>query len=293
MHQTILVSGIACLIAAIVGGGLKAFQIEIPVVNSPVRQTILGAVGLAMIGIGLSQPFSVRNGTGSAAEDSQSPSPAEAREKALAVQCTAEPAAVSAGNQARIRVRVVTEQGRPVPHAQVRIRSGGGQFSGPEAPVATGQTNEEGLFVVQWQAPASPQSGYEFDVAATKEGFDRSEGRCRMSVSTEDPPSGGAISVQCTVEPHAIAAGGQAAIRILALTERDEPVQGARVKISSGGGWFSESGTTTEVGQTGENGVFATQWRAPDPAARAYGMSVRVNKEGFTEGNGKCNVPIE
>lgn len=293
MHQTILVAGIACLIAAIVGGGLKAFQIEIPVVNSPVRQTILGGVGLAMIGVGLLQPFSVRSGAGSTSEDSPPVSSGGDLEKALAVQCTTEPSAIPAGGQGRIRVQVVTEQNSPVSRVQVRIRSDRGRFSGSKATAVAGQTGEDGIFIAQWQAPEAPRDVYELDVMANKEGFPGSEGTCRVPISTQETPTGGAISVQCTVEPHAIAAGGQAAIRILALTEQNEPLEGAHVKIASGGGWFSESSTTTEVGQTEESGVFETQWRAPDPAARAYGMSVRVNKEGYTLGEGECNVPID
>ncbi len=49
MYTTLLVTGLACLIAAIVGGGLKAFQIEIPVLQSQTRQLILAALGIALI----------------------------------------------------------------------------------------------------------------------------------------------------------------------------------------------------------------------------------------------------
>lgn len=293
MHQTILVAGIACLIAAIVGGGLKAFQIEIPVVNSPVRQTILGSVGLAMIGVGLFQPFTLREGAGSASEEASPPSVDGDPERAIAVQCTAEPSTVSAGGQVRIRVRVVSSQNTPISNARVRVRSEWGRFSGGEPTSVTGLTDENGVYIARWQAPETSQEVYEFEVTANKEGESESEGVCRVSGSSQEPQTGGAIDVECTVQPHAIAAGGQAAIRILALTERNEPVEGARVKISSGGGWFSGSGTTTEVGQTGENGVFATQWRAPDPAAQAYEMSVHVDREGFTGGEGTCTVPIK
>jgi len=46
---TVLVSGIACVIAAIVGGGLKAFDIEIPHFKSLKRQALLGLFGLVLI----------------------------------------------------------------------------------------------------------------------------------------------------------------------------------------------------------------------------------------------------
>lgn len=45
MGATLLSAGIACIIAAIVGGGLKAFGIEIPALASGRRQAALGAFG--------------------------------------------------------------------------------------------------------------------------------------------------------------------------------------------------------------------------------------------------------
>lgn len=50
MEQTLLVAGIACVIAAVVGGGLKAFGIEIPALESGVRQGALGVLGLVLLG---------------------------------------------------------------------------------------------------------------------------------------------------------------------------------------------------------------------------------------------------
>jgi len=104
---------------------------------------------------------------------------------------------------------------------------------------------------------------------------------------------GGQVRVRCTTNPQSIPAGGQVEIRILAFTEQNTPVSGANVSIESGGGWFSVSGTTTEIGQTDFGGVFVTQWKSPNPAASGYGMGVTVTKKGFTEGRSQCNVPIQ
>lgn len=49
MQNTLLVSGIACIIAAIVGGGLKAFSFEIPVLKSGIRQASLGMLGAILV----------------------------------------------------------------------------------------------------------------------------------------------------------------------------------------------------------------------------------------------------
>lgn len=49
MEQTLLFAGIACIMAAIVGGGLKAFGVEIQAVQSRVRQGALAALGVLLI----------------------------------------------------------------------------------------------------------------------------------------------------------------------------------------------------------------------------------------------------
>jgi len=192
MQQTFLIAGLACLIAAIVGGGLKAFGIEIPLLSSRVRQTVLGLLGVILIAAGT------------------------------------------------------------IPH---------------------------------YQSPADGTDG-----KGRSPSLDTPIGRVSP---TQGTPVGGAINVRLTANPHAIPAGGQAEVKVLAFTEQNSPVTNASVRIESGGGWFSVSGTTTEIGKTDANGIFTTQWRSPNPAAAAYGMSVSVSKEGFTEGKGECLVPIQ
>ena len=49
MSNTLLGFGLACFAAAIIGGGLKAFGFEIPVLKSTSRQIMLGILGLALI----------------------------------------------------------------------------------------------------------------------------------------------------------------------------------------------------------------------------------------------------
>ena len=50
MTSTLLTAGLACLVAAIVGGGLKAFGVEILIVASTNRQLLLGVVGVLLLG---------------------------------------------------------------------------------------------------------------------------------------------------------------------------------------------------------------------------------------------------
>jgi hypothetical protein len=49
MNTVLLSAGAACVIAAVVGGGLKAFNIEVPVVSSLLRQALLFVVGAAFL----------------------------------------------------------------------------------------------------------------------------------------------------------------------------------------------------------------------------------------------------
>ena len=49
MNNTLLGAGIGCMIAAIIGGGLRAFGLEIPVLNSVRRQILLGFFGILLV----------------------------------------------------------------------------------------------------------------------------------------------------------------------------------------------------------------------------------------------------
>src|SRR6266540_262886 len=49
MNTVLLSAGVACVIAAVVGGGLKAFNIDVPVISSLGRQALLFVVGLGFL----------------------------------------------------------------------------------------------------------------------------------------------------------------------------------------------------------------------------------------------------
>jgi hypothetical protein len=58
MNNTLFGTGIGCMIAAIVGGGLRAFGLEIPVLNSVRRQILLAFFGILLVVISLTHPGS-------------------------------------------------------------------------------------------------------------------------------------------------------------------------------------------------------------------------------------------
>jgi hypothetical protein len=59
MTTTLVTLGILCLIAAIVGGGLSGFGVQLPLLESVRRQFLLGALGICLLG---ARPDSVWTG---------------------------------------------------------------------------------------------------------------------------------------------------------------------------------------------------------------------------------------
>jgi hypothetical protein len=55
MQNNLLVAGIACIMAALIGGGLRAFTIEIPLLSSVRRQIMLGLFGAFLMTLSLAQ----------------------------------------------------------------------------------------------------------------------------------------------------------------------------------------------------------------------------------------------
>jgi hypothetical protein len=49
MSTTLLTTGLVCVIAAIVGGGLKAFGLELPILRSGGRQGLLATLGIILM----------------------------------------------------------------------------------------------------------------------------------------------------------------------------------------------------------------------------------------------------
>lgn len=86
MATTLLTAGIAFVAAAILGGGLKAFQMEIPVIDTLARQLLLGSFGVVLIlfalsGLtpgGQSTATSPRSSYSSNESGTSTPSPSEA-----------------------------------------------------------------------------------------------------------------------------------------------------------------------------------------------------------------------
>jgi hypothetical protein len=70
LTELLVSAGIACIIGAIVGGGLKAFGIELPVLQTLWRQLALAGFGGVLLGIGVFTP------AGTPASTDTTPAPA-------------------------------------------------------------------------------------------------------------------------------------------------------------------------------------------------------------------------
>jgi hypothetical protein len=57
MELTIVSAGLACVIAAIAGGGLKTFHVEVPGIASLSRQILLGMFGVLLLVVGFWNPL--------------------------------------------------------------------------------------------------------------------------------------------------------------------------------------------------------------------------------------------
>jgi hypothetical protein len=188
-----LISGIACLIAAVVGGGLKAFGIEVPALKSLVRQVVLGVLGAVLIVVGV---FHSSDTT-----DTKTPRPATTRTDAvtvpggvkpmivggpISVNVNNYPRVVRTGGTTDISVLATGRDGSVIPNARVVFSAGGGVFEETGTTQAVGYTNEKGVYRTKWRTyEAGAYTGnmsYRIGIQVTKEGFDRGRGAIEIPV---------------------------------------------------------------------------------------------------------------
>jgi hypothetical protein len=87
-------------------------------------------------------------------------------------------------------------------------------------------------------------------------------------------PPGPPVITAAAVPP-IVTIGQPTTISITARTRDKQPISGAKVVLSAGGGTFAQVGQTRIEGVTDANGVFRTEWLCK-PCAPAYGISVEV-----------------
>ena len=120
METTLLIFGLVCLISAVIGGGLKARGIEIPVVDSVPRQVVLFFLGVILVGVSLLVDGGVPRG-GSPLPTSSEPGTAPARTGQSAPQSRSglSPAQVSQITGIRLPGRPVAPGDQYLPQSEV------------------------------------------------------------------------------------------------------------------------------------------------------------------------------
>jgi hypothetical protein len=156
MDNPFVVAGLACVIAAIVGGGLKAFGIEVPLLKSRTRQSVLGILGILLLTFGLGVL--------------RLPKHTEPTKPVTLVTAWSTPQSIGPNQGAMISVRAMTE-GTCESRAIVSIRdTSGGRFqpSGTTT-VSGGQFDDHCEFSVLWSPPpesAQPAQNVYHDMQA-------------------------------------------------------------------------------------------------------------------------------
>jgi hypothetical protein len=106
-----------------------------------------------------------------------------------------------------------------------------------------------------------------------------------------EPISGGPIIVTATANPPVVSRGQNTTINVYVQDSQGRPLPFATVTLSSGGGRFNRTGTTTVSGPTDSSGAFDAYWSC-DNCAPAYVSGVRVTKSGYEEAKAQWRVKI-
>ena len=101
----------------------------------------------------------------------------------------------------------------------------------------------------------------------------------------------GSLVATTTVDPSVIKPGDQTGMTVFIQDAPGNPVSGAVVTLSSGGGKFKTTGTSTVSGPTDVSGLFRAKWSCTQ-CAPSYTGGVRATKSGFTEAQGQWRVDI-
>ena len=163
MENPFVIAGLVCLIAAIVGGGLKAFGIEVPLLKSRTRQSVLGIVSVLLLSVGL--------GVLRPPKHVEPPKPVTI----VTAWHTDPPGGIGPNEGTEISVSAITG-GSCESTAMVSIRdASGGRFIPSGTTAVTGQVDDHCVFHVLWALaagsarPAQPVY-HDMQVEVTKDG---------------------------------------------------------------------------------------------------------------------------
>lgn len=98
------------------------------------------------------------------------------------------------------------------------------------------------------------------------------------------PPQPKVVRVDCSANPATVRPGGSTEVEVT-VTRGGEPLEGASVALTVGGGAFAGGGLSAG-GDTYSGGIFRTTWTAPSPSSDAYVFPAVVNLAGIRTAEG-------
>jgi uncharacterized GH25 family protein len=209
----------------------------------------------------------------------------------LIVHVGIHPPTVFAGQSTEIRLEVFSKPGTPLPGAHVEVSAGGGVFLDSGGTAVNGQTGDNGMFATPWKCDHCA-SAYVFNIEVNKPGFLGWKGEATVHITTQPSPGpGDQIFANASANPPIISKAQPTVIRVEAFTNQGNPIPGAHVKFSAGGGFFIGSNNRFIEGHTGSNGIFEAPWKCIQ-CAPAYIFDIEVNKPGFKGWKGETKVEI-
>ncbi|MCC6368318.1 MAG: TIR domain-containing protein [Bryobacterales bacterium] len=219
----------------------------------------------------------------------------------MAIHASASQLSAAPDVPVRIVVRVVSKEGRGVPGALVGIKT---QAAGGEAGQATttrevflesrlesrtdevsGFTDGEGQFTANWVCRPCA-AAYTLLIEASKAGYESATGGLRLTPA----PVTKSLGVRATASPAVVAPKHATGISVRVF-DGSEPVSGATVTISAGGGAFRGNGTEV-TGETNSRGQYVAVWSCA-ACASAYEMTVRVKKRGYAPASARATVRVQ
>lgn len=115
----------------------------------------------------------------------------------------------------------------------------------------------------------------------------------RATLPGKQPPAqGGKINVIVTALPPIVGPSQKTVISVRAVSDQGNPIPGADVKLSAGGGVFDQSKDRFVSGKTDNAGFFETHWHCVK-CGSSYGIDVEVTKPGYQTGTTQLTINIK
>jgi hypothetical protein len=118
--------------------------------------------------------------------------------------------------------------------------------------------------------------------------IDPSDSR-RPPTTTARAAQPGRMVIAATAAPPVVTPGQSTTIAVSVATREGQPIAGAKVVLSVGGGLFARNGQMRDEGVTDASGAFRTQWLCKQ-CAPAYQIAIDVTATNFAAGKATVDV---